>query len=360
MNLHIILPNDIDDPTRPSGGNHYDRRLCRGLPVWGWVVREHAVPGDWPAADAGARAELGTVLSGLPDGDLVVVDGLIGSAVPEILAPHADRLRLVILVHMPFGDTGDRSGPAWVREAQALATAVLVVTTSEWCRSRLLELYDLAPDRVQVAAPGVDASRLVTGSPAGTRLLCVAAVTHSKGHDVLVRALARLTDVPWTCVCVGALDRAPGFVDHLRQLGREQGIAERVRFAGPHAYRELERFYAAADLLVLPSRGETYGMVVTEALAHGIPVLATSVGGLPGALGHAPDGSRPGLLVPPDDVAAFAGALRRWLEDPTLRARLRRSAQGRRSTQVRWASPAEAFAAALNRAAPTVRIHTGR
>lgn len=360
MNLHIILPNDIDDPTRPSGGNYYDRRLCRGLPMWGWVVREHAVPGDWPEADASARGELDAVLAGLPDGELVVVDGLIASAVPEVLAPHADRLRLVILVHMPLGDTGDRSDQARVREAQALATAVTVVTTSEWCRSRLLDLYDLAPDRVQVAAPGVDASRLATGSPAGTRLLCVAAVTHSKGHDVLVRALARLTELPWTCVCVGALDRAPGFVDHLRQFVGDQGIAERIRFAGPHAYSELERFYVSADLLVLPSRGETYGMVVTEALAHGIPVLATRVGGLPGALGRAPDGTRPGLLVPPDDVPAFTGALRRWLEDPALRTRLRRSAQGRRSTLVRWASTAEEFAAALARAEPTVRIHTGR
>jgi glycosyltransferase involved in cell wall biosynthesis len=178
-------------------------------------------------------------------------------------------------------------------------------------------------------------------------LICVAAVTPHKGYDVLAQALAKLADVPWTCLCVGSLTRDPDFVDQLRHQLAADGLTDRMRLAGPLTGTELDARYAAADLLVLASRGETYGMVVTEALARGIPVLATAVGGLPEALGRAPDGSRPGLLVPPDDPAALAGALRRWLTDADVRRRLRGSARGRRSTLTGWSVTARQVGDAL-------------
>jgi glycosyltransferase involved in cell wall biosynthesis len=137
--------------------------------------------------------------------------------------------------------------------------------------------------------------------------------------------------------------RQPEFVAELRR--RADG--DRIRFAGPLTGTDLDGAYAAADLLVLASHAETYGMVVTEALARGIPVLATDVGGLPEALGHAPDGSRPGLLVRPGDPAALAAALRRWLTDAGLRDRLRRSALGRRDTLTGWAVTAEVVSGVL-------------
>jgi glycosyltransferase involved in cell wall biosynthesis len=87
---------------------------------------------------------------------------------------------------------------------------------------------------------------------------------------------------------------------------------------------------------VLASRVETYGMVVPEALARGLPVVASRVGGVPDAVGHAADGTRPGVLVPPGDVPALAQALGRWLTDPGERARLRRAARGRRETLSGW------------------------
>ena len=191
-------------------------------------------------------------------------------------------------------------------------------------------------DRVHVAEPAVDAADLATGTAAGGALLCVAAVTPDKGHDVLLAALATVADLPWRCVCVGTLDRDPGFVDRLGRQAREGGIGDRVRFAGPRTGADLDAAYAAADVLVLASRAETYGMVVTEALARGLPVVATAVGGLPEALGRGADGSRPGLLVPPGDPAAFAAALRSWLGDTDLRQRLRHAAQERRVTLPGW------------------------
>lgn len=332
--LHVVLPNDIDDPATPSGGNGYDRRICHGLAEAGWTVREHAVPGGWPTPDPAERAGLARLLAGLPDDALVLLDGLIASAVPEVLAPQAGRLRLVVLVHLPFGD---ESVPARAAEAEALAAASAVLTTSRWSRRRLLELYPLAPERVHAAPPGVEPAPLAPGSAAGSALLCVAAVTPHKGHDLLARALATVAELPWTCLCVGALTRDADFVRLLRQEIDGYGLTDRVSLVGPRTGASLDAAYAAADLLVLASRGETYGMVVTEALARGIPVLATATKGLPEALGRAPDGDLPGLLVAPDDPAAFAGALRRWLADADLRERLRRAARARRETLTGWA-----------------------
>ncbi len=338
--VHVVLPNDIDDPARPSGGNTYDRRICTGLAAAGWLVREHAVRGTWPVPGGTERADLAAVLTALPDGAVVLLDGLVASAVPDVLGPQAGRLRLVVLVHMPLGDDAERA---------ALSAADAVVSTSAWTRERLLDRYGLPADRVHVAPPGVEVAPVAPGSDAGTRLLCVAAVTPHKGYDVLAAALAKLADVPWSCVCAGALDRDPGFVDRLRRQVDGYRLTERVRLVGPRTAGRLDAAYAAADLLVLPSRGETYGMVVTEALARGIPVLVTAVGGLPEALGRAPDGSVPGLLVPPGDVAALAGALHRWLTDAGLRHRLRRSALDRRATLAGWSVPVEVISKVLNK-----------
>jgi len=340
--LYVVLPNDIDDPATPSGGNVYDRRICRELAAEGWSVREHAVPGAWPHPDGRDLLRLTRTLRALPDGSLVLIDGLVASAAPEVLAAQAGRLRPVLLMHMPLGD----DAPALRgREAAALGASVAVVTTSAWCRRRLLDLYDLAPEHVYAAPPGVDATTVVPGSEAGSRLLCVAAVTTGKGHDVLVGALAGVEDLEWTCVCVGPLDRDPGCADRIARDAR--AIADRFHLVGPRTGAALDASYAAADLLVLASRGETYGMVVTEALARGIPVLATDAKGLPEALGAAPDGSRPGILVPPNDPSALAVALRRWLTEPDLRRRLRGSAGDRRPTLTGWTETARLISDAL-------------
>ena len=127
---------------------------------------------------------------------------------------------------------------------------------------------------------------------------------------MLLDGLATATDLSWRCACVGSLVRDPAFADGVRRRARDSGLGDRVRFPGPRTGPELDRAYAAADLLVLASHAETYGMVVTEALARGLPVLAAEVGGVTEALGHGEDGTRPGLLVPPGDPAALGAALR--------------------------------------------------
>jgi glycosyltransferase involved in cell wall biosynthesis len=336
--VHFVVPDGIDDPARPSGGNTYDRHLRLGLTSTGWSVYEHAVPGFWQRPDAASFAALDGVVKRIPDDAVVLLDGLVASAAPEVLVPHARRLRLVVLVHMPFGHHG---------EGTVLRAAAAVVTTSAWSRQRLMELYALPAERVHVAEPGVDAAALATGTATGEALLCVAAVTPDKGHGVLLDALATLTDLSWRCVCVGRLDRDPEFVERLRRSALDGGLDGRVCFPGPAAGAALDRCYAAADLMVLASRAETYGMVVTEALARGLPVVAADVGGLAEALGRGADGILPGLLVPPDDPAALAAALRAWLGDAGLRERLRRAACERRKWLPGWTATTSMVASVL-------------
>lgn len=347
--VHVVVPEGIDDPARPSGGNTYDRHVCSGLPSIGWSVHVHAVPGSWPRPDAAAFAALAGVVERIPDGAVVLLDGLVASTAPEVLVPEARRLRLVVLVHMPLGNRPPDNGAddARTRECAVLSAAAAVVTTSAWTRRRLLELYQLTADRVHVAEPAVDAADLATGSAAGEALLCVGAVTFDKGHDVLLDALATISDLSWHCACVGSLDRDPAFVEGLRRRSLEGGLDDRVHFPGPRTGADLDRSYAAADLMVLPSRAETYGMVVTEALARGVPVLAADVGGLTEALGQGDDGIRPGLLVPPADPVTLGAALRAWLGDAELRSRLRRAARERRGSLSGWATTASVIAGVL-------------
>jgi glycosyltransferase involved in cell wall biosynthesis len=347
--LHVVLPDGIDDPDRPSGGNTYDRHICRRLSALGWSVHEHAVGGGWPRTDVASLRALDLAVQQIPDGALVLLDGLVASPAPEVLLPQARRLRLVVLVHMPLGHRppDQRAANVRRRERTILTAAAAVVTTSDWARRRLTELYSLAAERLHVAQPGVDAVALAPGTATGGALLCVAAVRFDKGHDVLLDALAEVSELSWNCVCVGSLDREPAFVDWLRRRSSHAGLNDRVDFPGPRTGHELDLSYAAADLMVLASRTETYGMVITEALARGLPVITAEVGGVTEALGHGAAGTRPGLLIPAEDPPALAAAIRAWLSDADLRMRLRQAARERRASLSGWSTTAAALTSAL-------------
>jgi glycosyltransferase involved in cell wall biosynthesis len=338
MEMHMIVPDSIRDPSHPSGGNVYDRRICEELAAQGWSIHEHAVAGNWPSPDAAACAAVHAVLRGLDPGAMVVIDGLIACAVPALPA-SARRLTLLVLVHMLIADERD-DAEARAIEAATLSAASAVVATSAWTKSRLVERYGLEGARIHVVRPGVDAAELARGTAAGGALLCVAAVVPAKGHDVLASALGSVADLAWDCVCAGALDLDPEFVERVRRAALSGGIAERMRFIGTRVGPALDALYGAADAVVLCSRAETYGMVVTEALARGLPVITTAVGGVPEALGHGAGMSAPGLTVPPDDAIAVAEAVRAWLSDAQLRERLRRAAAERRTSLSRWADAA--------------------
>jgi glycosyltransferase involved in cell wall biosynthesis len=342
--LYAVLPPGVDDRSRPSGGNVYDRRVLSGLAALGHPIVELAAAGSWPTPEAADLHELDVLLVGIPEGAVVLVDGLVATGAAAVLPRYAGRLRIVVLLHMPVGP--DRA------EELVLSSAAAVVTTSEWSRDRVRDWYDL-PD-VAVAVPGVDpvdpgASR--NGVGGGTSFLCVAAVHPGKGHDLLLEALGSLGDRAWTLTCVGSLDVDPDHAAALQTQVYARSWERRVIFTGPLVGTALAATYDAADLLVLPSRSESYGMAVVEGLAHGLPVVATAVGGIPEALGRAPAGGLPGLLVPAEDPRALAGALRAWLDDPTLRERLESAAARRRPTLRRWDATVTDIAGVLERVA---------
>ena len=334
--VHVVVPAGIQDPARVSGGNRYDHELCHDLRDAGWSVTQIVAEGSWPRPDARAQTSLARSLDALPDDAIVLVDGLIASAARPVLVPRSGRLRLVVLVHMVFGGM-DIDGVAVGErdEAAVLAVARAVVTTSAWTRRRLLERYRLPAARVHVARPGTEPGPVSPRTPGGGRLVCVGTFSPLKGQDLLLEALGTLVGLPWRCSLVGPLDRHPGFVASLARRAAATGIADRVRMPGTRTGSALALEYRDADLLVVPSRAETYGMVATEALAAGVPVLAAEVGGLPEAVGCTASGV-PGFLVPPDDSTALAAALARWLTDAGLRCRLRSAALRRREALPDW------------------------
>jgi glycosyltransferase involved in cell wall biosynthesis len=342
------VPEGFADPGQPTGGNIYDRYVCAGLAEAGWDVLVRTVAAAWAAHGPGYRAGLSRVLTAIPDGATVLIDGLIASPAAAQLLPHTGRICLTVLLHMPLVTALDTHHDASElhSERAVLSAAAGVVVTSEWTRQQILTRYAIPADRVHVARPGVDQVASQTG-PVRGQLICVGVLGHHKGQDLLVEALAELADLDWHCLLAGSLDRDPAFVRQLQARITHLGYGHRVQLPGALSGANLSRTYATADLLVAPSRSETYGMAVAEALAHGLPVIAAAVGGLPEALGSTVDGSCPGELVPSDDPVALAAALRRWLSDEGHRRRLRDAARRRQSTLGGWDQTTREIANAL-------------
>jgi glycosyltransferase involved in cell wall biosynthesis len=339
----FVLPGDVDDVTVASGGNTYDRRMCELL-----GLEKVTVPGRWPTPSTKARVALSQALGEIPDGSVVLIDGLVACGVPEVVVPQARRLRLVVVLHLQLADeTGlppERAAGLDRREREVLRAAAAVVATSEWAARRAITHHGLDPRRVRSAPPGTDPAPIAAGTESGNRLLCLASVTPRKGHDVLAEALANLADLPWTCVCVGSLRRDPGHARRIQAMIDKLGLTQKMILAGPLSDEDLNQTFNRTDLLVLPSRRETFGMVVTEALVRGVPVLTTNVDALPYTLGRDTN-KMPGLLVPPDDVPALTEALRRWLTDAALRDGLRDAARAREVED--WPTAAKRLAGVL-------------
>jgi glycosyltransferase involved in cell wall biosynthesis len=348
VRVHVIAPEGFDNPGQPTGGNIYDRRVCAGLAEAGWDVLVMTVAAAWPVPGLGARAALGRVVSAIPDGESALIDGLIASPAAPQLLPHTGRIRMTVLLHMPLATALDTHHDASAERSEraVLRAATGVVVTSEWTRQQVVTRYQVPACRVHVAQPGTDRAA-APPRPVRGHLICVGTLGRHKGQDLLIEALAELGDLDWHCVLAGSPDRDPDFVRHLQTRITRLGYGHRVRLAGVLTGAALSHAYATADLLVVPSRSETYGMIVTEALAHGLPVMAASVGGLPEALGAGTDGTRPGQLIPPGDPAALAAALRDWLGDEHRRRRLRAAARQRRPTLRGWEQTTQDIANAL-------------
>lgn len=343
--IAFVIPGRLDTPT---GGYIYDRRIIDGLRASGLQVEIKGVSSLFPFPDGTALDGAARTLADIPSGTLVVVDGLAGGAMPAQIEHEATRLRIVALVHHPLARETGLPADA-VRELDAAERRTLthvrhVIVTSRATADVLTREFGVAPERLTVIEPGTDPGVRSKGSTAWAQLLCVASVTPRKGHVTLVRALARITELDWTLVCVGSMHRDP--VAPLRVLKEiaKAKLNERVIFKDEvKDSAALSPFYERADIFVLATEYEGYGMAVAEALAHGVPVISTPTGGIEALVG-----SSAGILVPPGDAGALAAALRRLITDKAEYERLRDGAWAVGSTLPTWEAQAKKMAALLS------------
>lgn len=330
--LEFVLPGDLATRT---GGYGYDREIIAGLRSLGWRVNVHELDDSFPFPAADALANARAVLAALPDQALVVVDGLAFGAMPGIAESMASRLRLVGLVHHPLAlESGlEEHQRLELRfgERRALAAARAVIVTSKATGAGLRD-YDVPATRITVIEPGTAPAPVAWGSGSTTlSLLCVASLSTRKGHDILFLALSGLAEHDWHLTCVGGEPETGSVLNRMRAQLDSYGIGNRVTFAGTGDDASVASAYAAADVFVLPTRYEGYGMVVAEALARGLPVVSTRTGAIPELVGE-----QAGLVVSPHDVNALAAALERLFVEPDLLPRLRHGALAARERLPRW------------------------
>jgi glycosyltransferase involved in cell wall biosynthesis len=342
MKLALVVPAPF---TAVSGGYAYDRRIVAGLVARGHAVRVIELAGRFPLPDAAAEAAAWQALAERPDDETMLIDGL---ALPAF-ARFSDAVGTAGaagLIHHPTPlETGlSDTEAALLREKEgALLPALSRVIATSRTTARQLGALGVAEARIVVVEPGTDEAPRAEGSrAAGCAILSVGAAVPRKGHDLLLRALGRLSDLAWTLTIAGSLDRDPVHAGGLAALAEELGIAGRVTFAGEVDDATLASLWAGTDLFALATWHEGYGMAVAEALKRGIPVALTA-GGAVAEL--AP--TEASVIVPPGDWTALSRAMRRLVFDGELRRRMAEHAYAAGRRLPTWEQQADAFAQAL-------------
>ena len=338
----FAVPGDLATPT---GGYRYDRRIIQELRTLGWQVDVLGLGDGFPSPNAMQRATARAILSAVPGECPIVIDGLGIAALPEAGALRSHTL--IALVHLPLAlEPGlDTAQADAFRESEraALTAAARVVVTSKATARIVAAEYGVQSQRISVVRPGNDPVPKALGSDDGiVRLLSIGSVLPGKGYDLLIAALAMLTDLPWRLTIAGDRTRNLAAAARLDVDISAHGLGDRVTVLGALPSERISELYLASDLFVLASRFESYGMVLTEAIAHGLPVVSTTAGAIPDTV--PPD---TGLLVPPDDVAALTQALRRLIGNHAERQRLAINARAAAAQLPTWRDSARLFARAI-------------
>jgi glycosyltransferase involved in cell wall biosynthesis len=344
MDIALLVPGPFDTI---SGGYIYDRRLVEGLRANGHDVQVVELTGRHPLPDDEATGSARHALGAVPASARIIVDGLCLPA----FAPLADDLvqrRAVGLIHHPtaleHGNPGEVRDALRAAELALFPRLVRLVATSNLTAQRLAPEFGVEPAKVGVVEPGTDPVPRSTGSGKGCSILALGSLIPRKGHDVLMRALATLTDLDWRLTVAGGA-RDPVYAHGLRALAEELGIAQRVDFPGEVDGAVLEALWQGADLFALASHWEGYGMAVAEALARGLPVAVTAGGALADLVPV-----EAGVVSPPGDVVSLGRAMRRAIFDTDLRAAMADAAWQAGQALPRWEDRAAAFVAEMERA----------
>ncbi|GAA2181239.1 glycosyltransferase family 4 protein [Leucobacter tardus] len=325
-----------------SGGNRYDDEVVGALGGLGLEVRERFVDGPWPVPDPEDRAALAELLQ---TERVWLIDNILAAAAPEAISAATQRgIRVTVLVHYFPSDDPVHSADERTRLAASERTAILaassVVATSAWTADELARRYGRAD--VVVAVPGVEPAPLATGSTDHPHLLWLGRVTATKDPLTCVEALLRVRDHAWSAQLIGPDDLDPDLSAAVRRRIADAGMSDRIRLTGPQHGEALARTWTRTDLLVHTARSEPYGMVVTEALARGIPAI------VPQDTGAAEAQQGAGAQVPVEDSAALADALEDWLLHAATRTAWSTAARYRRDRLPTWADTAEIIAGLLS------------
>ena len=344
----FAVPGSLDTPT---GGYAYDRRIIAELRELGWNVDVLNIGEGFPWPNEATRSAARSVLLDVPGGRPIVLDGLALGVLPDEAAELARRNPLLALVHHPlaleWGLSADQADTLRISEQAALAAAREVVVTSPATAKLVAGDYAVPMGRITVARPGSDAAPRSIGSRSEIpHMLSVGSVVPRKGFDVLVAALATLAELPWRLTIAGDVTRDPNETARLRASISQHGLADRIEVTGAVSPERLSALYNEADLFVLASRFEGYGMAYSEALSHGLPVIGTTAGAIPDTV---PDGT--GLLVAAGDVTALAAALRDVVASADLRRRMSDAASEAARTLPTWRQSGAIFAATLEKLA---------
>jgi len=347
--VSFLVPGSLDART---GGYEYDRRIVAALRERGWIVDVRELDASFPYPLPAALLEAGRELAMVSDGGVVLIDGLAFGAMPDQVQREAGRLRLVALIHMPLdADVGlDATAAARLGAAErfALRFAALIVstgtTTVRWIEAQKV------PCPVVLVEPGTDRAAPARGSGSvdTVQLLSVGTINPGKGHEMLIEALSTIPERNWRLTCAGSLSRSPDTAERVRRLLDKRQLADRVTMTGELSQEALSACYDSADVFVLATLRETYGMAVAEAIARGLPVISTATGEIPNIVG---DG---GIIVPPGDADALTAALSSVLDDSALRDRLRESAKLAGERLRTWDQAGDDMADALERVAANV------
>ena len=330
----FALPGDIETLT---GGYIYDRHLVDGLRARGWGVDVLSFGTSFPNPSAEDQADAGAQLAGLPADCPVIVDGLAFGAMDQNDV-KAVKAPIIAMVHHPLafenGISEDERARLLESERANLAHTAHVIVPSPHTAQMLQNHYDVPAAKITVARPGTTRPTSFPAPQDPPLILSVGIQVPRKGHDVLLRALSSVADLPWNAAIVGGVhDAAHGVF--LSGLLVELGLQTRVEMPGRVPHDALSRYYAQASLFALATRYEGYGIVFDEATVHGLPIVSCRVGAVPGTV--SPDA---GLLVPPDDPKSFASALRRVLVDRDLRKRMAAAASDAAHELSTWESTA--------------------
>ena len=343
MRLALVAPAPF---TTVSAGYAYDRRIAEGLRAAGHAVDIIELAGSHPLTDEPARAAAREACEALAEGVRPVIDGL---ALPAF-ADLADALQArgaAGLIHHPTaletGFTEEKRATLRAAEQRLMPTLARVIATSEPTADRLVADFGVDPARLSVVVPGVDAKPRSAGSGGpGCAILAVGALVPRKGHDVLLRALARLFDLEWALTVAGSEKRDPIHVRTLSALAEELGIAGRVRFAGELDDAALEPLWQGADVFALATHWEGYAAAVAEALKRGLPVAVTAGGA---AASLVP--TEAGVVCAPGDHDGLSKSLRRMIFDVALRHAMADMAWQAGQALPSWTTQTALFTAAL-------------